>query len=84
MEDVLAAQITDPSTIIGIAERVGIGAASLSPGRGSPTNYWHEVLRRAWMTGGEGKIYEVLRQANDVAESRAISGLMDTYRQGHR
>jgi hypothetical protein len=79
MEDVLAAQITDPAMITNVAERAEINPASLSPGRGSPTNYWHEVLRRAWMNGGQGKVCDVLQHANAVAGSDAISGLVDDY-----
>jgi hypothetical protein len=80
IEDVLAVQITDPSTIIGIAERVGINPGRLAPGRGnSSANYWHDTLRRAWMAGREDKVCEVLRNAYEASQSLDISGLINSY-----
>ncbi len=80
IEDVLAGQITDPSTIIGIAERVGINPGHLAPGRGnSAANYWHDTLRRAWMAGREDKVCELLRNAYGAAQSQEISGLINSY-----
>lgn len=80
IEDVLAVQITDPSTIIAIAERVGINPGHLAPGRGnSSANYWHDALRRAWMLGREDTVCEVLRNAYETTPSQDISALINSY-----
>jgi hypothetical protein len=79
IEDVLVAQVTDPSTIIDIIERVGMNPGIIQRGDGSPATLWHGALRSAWIAGHEKKVCELLCQANARQESSELQLLIETY-----
>ena len=79
IEDVLVAQITEPSTIVVIIERAGMNPGIMPRGSGSAAILWHGVLRHAWMERREEKVCEILREANNVEPSLELQGLIDTY-----
>jgi hypothetical protein len=76
IEDVLVAQISDPSTIIDIIERMGMNPGTMPRGHGSAATLWHGALRRAWMTGREEKICDMLRETNKIEPSQELQDLI--------
>jgi len=78
IEDVLVAQVSDPSTIINIIERVGMNPGTMPRGQGSAATLWHGALRRAWMAGREEKICEMLRETNRIEPSQALQELINS------
>jgi hypothetical protein len=79
IEDVLVAQVTDPSSIVDIIERVGMNPGTMRRGDGSAATLWHDALRSAWIAGHEQKVCELLRQTNSRQSSSELQLLIETY-----
>jgi hypothetical protein len=78
IEDVLVVQVSEPTTIIDIVERVGMNPGTMPRGQGSAATLWHGALRSAWMTGGQELICEILRTAHKIQPSRELRTLITT------
>jgi hypothetical protein len=79
IEDILVAQISEPSIIVDIIERAGMNPGTIPRGHGAAATLWHGALRRGWMTGGQEKICEILSQANKIEPSTEIQNLIGAY-----
>lgn len=79
IEDTLAGQISDPSVITDVIERVGMNPGIIPRGHGTAATLWHGALRQAWMTGREERICEILCQASKLEPSDEIQRLIGAY-----
>jgi hypothetical protein len=78
IEDVLIAQVPDPSTIVDIIERAGLNPGIIPRGHGAAATLWHGALRRAWLNGREKKICELLRETYKREPSSELQSLIET------
>lgn len=78
IEDVLVAQVSEPTIIINIVEQVGMNPGIMPRGQGSAATIWHGVLRSAWMTGGQELVCEILSIAHKLEPSRELRKLIYT------